>query len=73
MRSGRPVLTNFANFFLGNRNLGLAVLNSCQGAAISSHQVFAGIAPNLVRRSIPGVIAMQYSILDRTAKLFAVV
>ncbi|MFP4099736.1 MAG: CHAT domain-containing protein [Coleofasciculus sp.] len=61
----------FANFFLGNRNLGLAVLNSCQGAAVSSHQVFAGIAPNLVRRGIPGVIAMQYSILDTTAKLFA--
>jgi GTPase SAR1 family protein/CHAT domain-containing protein len=61
----------FANLFLGNRNLGLAVLNSCQGAAVSSNQVFAGIAPNLVRRNIPGVIAMQYSILDTTAKLFA--
>jgi small GTP-binding protein len=61
----------FANFFLGNRNLGLAVLNSCQGAAVSSSQVFAGIAPNLVRRGIPAVVAMQYSILDTTANLFA--
>jgi len=61
----------FANFFLGNRNLGLAVLNSCQGAAVSSNQVFAGIAPNLVRRGIPAVVAMQYSILDTTAKVFA--
>jgi CHAT domain-containing protein len=61
----------FANFFLGNRNLGLAVLNSCQGAAVSENQVFAGIAPNLVRRGIPAVVAMQYSILDTTAKLFA--
>jgi|GEM_PF-2928725 len=61
----------FANFFLGNHNLGLAVLNSCQGAAVSSQQVFAGIAPNLVRRGIPAVVAMQYSILDTTAKLFA--
>jgi hypothetical protein len=61
----------FANFFLGNSKLGLAVLNSCQGAAVSSHQVFAGIAPNLVRRGIPAIIAMQYSILDSTAKLFA--
>ncbi|GEM_PF-4013760 len=61
----------FANLFLGNRNLGLAVLNSCQGAAVSSNQVFAGIAPNLVRRGIPAIIAMQYSILDSTAKLFA--
>jgi CHAT domain-containing protein len=61
----------FANFFLGNRNLGLAVLNSCQGAAVSENQVFAGIAPNLVRRGIPAVVAMQYSILDTTAKVFA--
>ncbi|WP_086688381.1 COR domain-containing protein, partial [Nostoc sp. T09] len=61
----------FANFFLGNRNLGLAVLNSCQGATVSSNQAFAGIAPNLVRREIPAVVAMQYEILDTTAKLFA--
>jgi CheY-like chemotaxis protein len=62
---------SFANFFLGNRNLGLVVLNSCQGAEVSSNQIFAGIAPNLVRRGIPAVVAMQYSILDSTAKLFA--
>ncbi len=71
---GKAKLLNdegFANLFLGNRNLGLAVLNSCQGATVSSNQVFAGIAPNLVRRGIPAVIAMQYSILDSTAKLFA--
>jgi CHAT domain-containing protein len=61
----------FANFFLGNRNLGLAVLNSCQGAAVSDNQVFAGIAPNLVRRGIPAVVAMQYEVFDSTAKLFA--
>ncbi len=62
---------HFANFFLGNRNLGLTVLNACQGAAVSSHRAFAGIAPHLVRRGIPAVIAMQYPILDTTAKLFA--
>jgi small GTP-binding protein len=61
----------FASFFLGKHNLGLVVLNACQGAAQSSHRAFAGVAPNLVRRGIPGVIAMQYSILDKTAKLFA--
>lgn len=61
----------FANVFLGNRNLGLIVLNSCQGAEVSSNQVFAGLSPNLVRRGIPAVIAMKYSIFDNTAKLFA--
>jgi CHAT domain-containing protein len=61
----------FANFFLGNRSLGLAVLNACESAEVSSHRVFAGIAPNLVRRGIPAVVAMQYSILDSSAKLFS--
>ncbi|MDJ0732663.1 MAG: CHAT domain-containing protein [Nostocaceae cyanobacterium] len=60
----------FASFFLGNRSLGLAVLNSCEGAAVSSNEIFAGIAPNLVQRGIPAVVAMQYPILDNTAKLF---
>jgi CHAT domain-containing protein len=58
----------FANFFLGNRNLGLAVLNSCQGAAVSSSQAFAGIAPNLVRRGIPAVVPCNIPSLDTTAK-----
>lgn len=62
---------SFANFFLGYRSLGLAVLNSCKGAEVSEQQIFTGIAPNLVQRGIPAVVAMQYSIRDTTAKIFA--
>lgn len=62
---------NFSNFFLGNNSLGLVILNSCKGATISDHQAFAGTAPTLVRRGIPAVIAMQYTIYDNTAKIFA--
>ncbi|MBD2207496.1 HEAT repeat domain-containing protein [Calothrix sp. FACHB-1219] len=61
----------FADFFLGYRSLGLAVLNSCKGAEVSEQQIFTGIAPNLVQRGIPAVVAMQYSIRDTTAKIFA--
>ena len=63
----------FANFFLGNNNnhLGLIILNSCKGATISANQAFAGTVSNLVRRGIPAVVAMQYTILDSSAKLFA--
>ena len=61
----------FANFFLGNNNLGLVILNSCQGATVSSNEAFKGTAPNLVQKGIPAVIAMQYSIWDATAKKFA--
>jgi hypothetical protein len=30
-----------------------------------------GVAPNLVQRGLPAVVAMQYEILDATAKQFA--
>jgi small GTP-binding protein len=61
----------FANLFLGNRSLGLIVLNSCKGASASSYRAMTGVAPNLVRRGLPAVVAMQYSVLDSTAKQFA--
>jgi len=61
----------FASFFLGNRNLGLVVLNCCRGAMVSANQTFAGTVLNLVQKGIPAVVAMQYTILDSTAKLFA--
>lgn len=61
----------FANLFLGSRSIGLAVLNSCRGATTSSYRAMAGVAPRLVQRGLPAVVAMQYSILDSTAKQFA--
>ena len=61
----------FSSFFLGNRSLGLAVLNACQGATTLSRQALVGVAPHLVRRGVPAVIAMQYSVLDSTAQIFA--
>ena len=62
---------SFANFFLGDHNLGLIVLNCCQGGTLSANQAFAGTVLNLVQRGIPAVVAMQYEISDSTAKLFA--
>ena len=61
---------NFANFFLGNNHLGLVILNCCKGGTISSNQATKGTVSNLVRRGIPAAVAMQYTILDSTAKLF---
>jgi small GTP-binding protein len=61
----------FASLFLGNSSIGLVVLNSCRGAATSSVRAMTGVAPTLVRRGISAVIAMQYDILDSTAKQFA--
>ena len=61
----------FASFFLGNRSFGLVVLNCCQGATVSTNQAFAGTVLKLVQKGIPAGVAMQYSISDSTAKLFA--
>lgn len=61
----------FSNLFLGNRSLGLVVLNACQGATTSPHRALTGIAPRLVARGIPAVIAMQYRIDLDTARLFS--
>ena len=61
---------NFANFFLGNNKLGLVILNCCKCGTISSNQAMKGTVSNLVRKGIPAAVAMQYTILDSTAKLF---
>jgi CHAT domain-containing protein len=61
----------FGNIFLGNRAIGLAVLSSCRGASVSSHQALRGVAPNLIQRGLPAVIAMQYEVADATARQFA--
>lgn len=50
-----------------HRSLGLVVLNSCEGARGSEHNIFSSTASILVRRGIPAVLAMQYEITDRAA------
>jgi CHASE2 domain-containing sensor protein len=61
----------FAGFFRDYPSMKLVVLNSCQGAGLSSMRPLAGIAPQLVRAGIPAVVAMQYLFADRAAVLFA--
>lgn len=61
----------FADFFRDYASLKLIVLNSCQGAEVASTRPLAGMAPQLVLRGVPAVIAMQYPISDDAALLFA--
>jgi CHASE2 domain-containing sensor protein len=49
----------------------LVFLNSCEGAATSSSRPMAGMAPQLVARGVPAVVAMQYEVHDRPAVAFA--
>ena len=56
---------------LGDLNLRLVVLNSCEGARSSALDPFAGLAPSIVGLGIPAVLAMQFEISDKAAIAFA--
>ncbi|MEZ4769130.1 MAG: SUMF1/EgtB/PvdO family nonheme iron enzyme [Caldilineales bacterium] len=47
--------------------LRLAILNACEGARGSDHDLFSSTASILVQRGLPAVLAMQYEITDRAA------
>lgn len=61
----------FANIFLGSDGPpGLVLLATCESARSDSPQGFLGIAPQMVQRGIPAVVAMQYPILVSSAEIF---
>ena len=61
----------FANLYLGfDDRLGLINLATCESAKSEDPQGFLGIAPQLVQRGIPAVVAMQYKVYIKTAKVF---
>ncbi len=49
----------------------LVVLNACQGARQNTKDPFAGIASSIVARGVPAVVAMQFTISDEAARVFA--
>lgn len=49
----------------------LMVLNACEGSYSSDATVFAGTAQSLVRKGVPGLVAMQFKISDQAAILFS--
>jgi len=63
--------SRFAHFFTDYPPARLVFLNACQGATRSAHQALVGLAPQLVWRGVPAVVAMQYRIDNDDAMLFA--
>lgn len=61
----------FGGFFLGEQRIGLVVLSTCEGGRQSASSVLAGLAPKLVARGLPAVIAMRYPVALETARLFS--
>ena len=57
--------------FQNHEEMKLVFLNACKGAKVSPSGPFTGIAPQLVKRGVPAVVAMQYSIYDDVAVHFS--
>ncbi|MFE4106677.1 CHAT domain-containing protein [Almyronema epifaneia] len=61
----------FANIFNGyDDHLGLICMATCESAQSNDPQGFSGIAQQLVQRGTPSVVAMQYKVYIKTAKVF---
>jgi len=60
-----------ARFFVNYRSLKLVILNVCSSGRLDDARAFQGLAPQLVRRGVPAVIAMQYPLTDEAALQFA--
>jgi tetratricopeptide (TPR) repeat protein len=66
-------LTNaeFAALLRGYPSLRLVVLSACQSARTANNDAYADLARILLKQGMPAVLAMQYSVLDQAATLFA--
>jgi CHAT domain-containing protein len=61
----------FADIFLSaGERLGLICLATCQSATSDSPRSYLGIAPQIVQRGVPAVVAMQYDVRFSIAKVF---
>ena len=61
----------FAEVFDGQRDLRLVTLIACHGGASAGRDPFSGLAPALVRRGVPAVVAMRRQISLDGATRFA--
>ena len=70
-RGQRLLATELGRLLADHYSLRLVLLNSCEGARGSEHDIFSSAAAILVRRGLPAVLAMQYTITDRAAIEFS--
>ncbi len=59
--------TELARLLADHHALRLIVLNSCEGARSSKHDIFSSTAAILVKQSVSAVLAMQYEITNTAA------
>jgi CHAT domain-containing protein len=61
----------FSAFFLGDRSVKVVLLSTCEGGRQSATRALAGLAPQIVARGMPAVIAMAYPVAAETTRLFS--
>lgn len=54
-----------------HRSMGLALLNSCEGARSDTADPFSGTAQSLIRHGLGAVVAMQFEVTDEAAIAFS--
>jgi CHAT domain len=59
--------SRLAQLLSPHHSLRLVILNACESAAASEHDLFSSAATSLIRRGIPAVLAMQFQISDAAA------
>lgn len=70
--NGRPVRDDLVATLLHDADtLRVVLLNACEGGRTSAINPFTGVAPRLVQKGIPAVIAMQFPISDPAAIQFS--
>ncbi len=71
---GKPDVVDgdgFSRLLDNHHSLRLVVLNACSVGRVDRGQPFAGLGPQLARRGVPAVIAMQFPVVDQEAATFA--
>jgi tetratricopeptide (TPR) repeat protein len=61
----------FTELVRNHPSLRLIVLSACQSARTANNTAYPGMAVQLAKQGTSAVLAMQYSVLDATATLFA--
>ncbi len=69
--NSQPVDAETLDCFFKDTPLRLLVLNACESGRSGGRDAQLGLAPSLVSRGVPAVIAMQFPIPDQTAILLS--
>ncbi len=67
MELPEPKLKQLGVLLAEHLSLRLVFLNACKGEQSLSNTAFSGTAQYLVRQNLPAMIAMQFSVSDKSA------